>query len=56
MCGFIYIYHDLNVCYFGRPMVNNKNNSVRIIKKNEVATIFTDVTDFDNERTFTSAS
>ncbi len=40
MC--VTVYHDLNVCYYGVPMLN---------KKTEVATIFfTDVTDFDNEQ------
>ncbi len=28
MCGFNYVYHDLNVCYNGRPMLK------LIIKKN----------------------
>ncbi len=45
MCG----YHDLNVCYYGRPMINKK-------KLKEVATIFTDITNFDNEQKFAFAS
>ncbi len=24
MCGFNCVYHDLNVCYYGRPMFNKK--------------------------------
>ncbi len=26
MCGFNCVYHDLNVCYYGRPMLNKKND------------------------------
>ncbi len=25
------VYHDLNVCYYGRPMLNKKNNINLII-------------------------
>ncbi len=46
------VYHDLNVCYSGRPMLNKNKDFIRI----KVATIFTDVTDFDNEQKCTSAS
>ncbi len=61
MCGFNSGYHDVNVCYYGRTMVNfNKTQTVRKIYfhhlKKEVVAIFTDVTDFDNEHKFTSAS
>ncbi len=65
MCGFNSGYHDVNVCYYGRTMVNfNKTiNRLLLIEKNkfhhikkEVVAIFTDVTDFDNEHKFTSAS
>ncbi len=32
MCGFNCGYHDLNICYYERPMVNfNKTQTVRII-------------------------
>ncbi len=48
MCCFNCVYHDSNVRYYERPMLNKK--------KLEVATIFTDVTDFDNEQKCTSAS
>ncbi len=24
MCGFNCVYHDLNACYYGRPMLNKK--------------------------------
>ncbi len=48
MCVVLTVYHDLNVRYYGRPMLNKK--------KLEFATIFTDVTDFDNEQKCTSAS
>ncbi len=24
MCGFNYDYHDLNICYYGRPIMNIK--------------------------------
>ncbi len=54
MCGFNSGYHDLNVCYYGRTMVNlNKTQTVRKklfhrIKK-EVVAFFTDVTDFENK-------
>ncbi len=51
-------YHDVNVCYYGRTMVNlNKTQIVRKIifhhLKKEIVAIFTDV---DNEHKFTSAS
>ncbi len=48
------VYRDLNVCYYGRPIINN-NNKKTLIEIN-VATVFTYVTDFDNEHKFTSAS
>ncbi len=51
ICVVLTVYHDLNVCYNGRQMPNNKKN-FRI----KVATIFTYVTDFDNEQKHTSAS
>ncbi len=44
------VYHDLNVCYNGRQMPNKKTFRIK------VATIFTYVTDFDNEQKRTSAS
>ncbi len=54
MCGFNSGYHDVNVCYYGRTMVNfNKTQTVRKIKfhhiNKEVVAIF-------NEHKFTSAS
>ncbi len=59
MCDLNSGYHDVNVCYHGRTMVNfNKTQTVRKIKfhhiKKEVVAIFTDVTDFDNEHKCTS--
>ncbi len=59
MCGFIYVYHDVNVCYYGRTMINfNKTQTVRKIQfhhiKKEVVAIFTDV--FDNEHKLTSVN
>ncbi len=61
MCGFNSGYHDVNVCFYGKTMVNlNKTQTVINVlfhhMKKEVVAIFTDVTDFDNEHTFTSAS
>ncbi len=54
---FLTVYHYLNVCYYGGPMLNKKIKktwSEYIIPyKTEVAT---DVTDFDNEQKFHSAS
>ncbi len=47
------VYHDLNVCYYGRIILTKKKkNFIRI----KVATIFTYVTDFVNEHKFTFAS
>ncbi len=51
ICVDLTVYHDLNVCYHGRPMLKTKNLSQNKFKhKTEVATIFTDVTEFDNEK------
>ncbi len=51
ICVDLTVYHDLNVCYYGRPMLD-KRNLIRI----KVANIFTYVTDIDNELKFTFAS
>ncbi len=52
MLGFISGYHEVNICYYGRTMVNfNKTETVRKIQFK----IFTDVTDFDKEHKLTSA-
>ncbi len=48
------VYRDLNVCYYGRPCLYKINTKILIRIK--VATIFTYVTDFDNEQKCTSAS
>ncbi len=51
--AFVEKYHDLNVCYYGRPMLNKLKQKLDQNKwpyKTEVATIFTDVTDFKNEQ------
>ncbi len=37
-------------------LIKKKKKKKKTPYKNEVATIFTDVTDFDNEQKFTSAS
>ncbi len=49
LCVVLTVYHDLNVCYYGRPMINKK-------KKKKIAIILTDVTDFANEQQLASAS
>ncbi len=37
MCGFNCGYHDISLCYHGRPMVNvNKTQTVRIITFNHI--------------------
>ncbi len=41
------VYHDLNVCYYGRQKKKKKT-----LIRTKVATIFTYVTDFDNELNF----
>ncbi len=62
MCGFNSSYHDVNACYYVRKMDNfNKTQTViknkfHHIKKEVVAIVFTNFTDFDNEHKFTSAS
>ncbi len=52
--------HDLNLCYYGKPMLNsNKTQTVTIIKFHcikMVVTVFTDVTVFVNEHKCTFAS
>ncbi len=49
------VYHDLNVCYYGRIILKNKKQKQNFIRI-KVATIFTYVTDFVNEHKFTFAS
>ncbi len=50
LCVVLTVYHDLNVCYYGRPMINKKIFFLKI------AIILTDVTDFANEQQLASAS
>ncbi len=51
------IYHDVNVCYYGRTMINfyktqNSQKNTISPNKKEVVAIFTDVTNFDNEQIY----
>ncbi len=61
ICVVLTVYHDLNVCYYGTcyfvtmELWKTQYNYISP-NKNEVAIIFTDITDFDNEQKFTSAS
>ncbi len=60
MCGFNCVYHDLNYATMEDQWLIKRKTQNNYISpyKNEVASlfVFTDVTDFDNEQKFTSAS
>ncbi len=49
MCSFNFVYRDLNLLILNLVRIN-------VTYKTEVATIFTDVTDFEYEQKITSAS
>lgn len=59
MCGFNCGYDEVNVSYYGKPMVSfNKTQTVRIIKIHHIKidNYFIDVTVFENGHKLTFAS
>ncbi len=53
------VYHYLNVCYYGGPMLKKKKKKLCPNKFYQIKLRllqFTDVTDFDNDPNFTSVS